>query len=180
MHIEENREGVGSSIFLGKTLLTDLGYGITQFLPILMEVACTARSNHEMAFEGNKPYDSYLPSTLYIEEPEINLHPKLQSQLADLFIEANKEFDIQFIIETHSEYLIRKLQFLTAKGQIKPEETSIYYLQHPDRVPQGEKQVKKIEINKDGTLSDEFGSGFFDEADNIAIQLFALKKIQNN
>lgn len=149
-------------------LLADLGYGVSQVLPLLLQICLTAIDN---------------PGTnakLFIEEPETNLHPALQSKLADMFVDAGKKFNIQFIIETHSEYLIRKLQFLTAKGVITPNDTNIYYFYPPGNVPGGEKQVKKISIQEDGSLSDDFGSGFFDEADNIALELFLLKKNQYN
>jgi predicted ATPase len=91
-----------------------------------------------------------------------------------MFIDAARTFNIQFIIETHSEYLIRKLQYLTAKGEIKPEDTVIYYFYPPDDVPPGEEQVKRIDIQEDGSLTDDFGRGFFDEADNLAIDLYTL------
>jgi hypothetical protein len=40
--------------------------------------------------------------------------------------------------------------------------------------------VKKIEIMQDGRLSDYFGEGFFDEADNLAMKLFVLNKNTSN
>ncbi len=50
-----------------------------------------------------------------LEEPESNLHPNLQSKLADFLIDASDRFGIKWVIETHSEYFIRKLQYWTAK-----------------------------------------------------------------
>ena len=58
-----------------------------------------------------------------------------------MFIETSEKFNIQFFIETHSEYLIRKLQYLTAKKEIKPEDSVIYYFNHPDEVAKGAEQV---------------------------------------
>ena len=58
--------------------------------------------------------------------------------------------------------------------------TQLYYFNHPDNVPKGEEQVKKININKDGSLTDNFGEGFFDEADKIALELFLLTQVQKN
>ncbi len=125
-----------------------------------------------------KPWTQF-NNILLIEEPEANLHPKFQSLLADMFVDANKQFEIQFILETHSEYLIRKLQYLTAKKDIKPDDTVIYYLHDPNNIPEGEKQVKKINIKEDGNLTDDFGEGFYDEAINLKLELLKLKNANN-
>jgi predicted ATPase len=156
-----------------KVLLADYGHGISQILPIIMALI---PQSIEMDPVGKGVDTFYRPKVIIIEEPENSLHPALQSTLADMFIEAAILFNIQLIIETHSEYLIRKLQYLTAKGKISPEHTQIYYFYHPEKVPQGEKQVKKINIKKDGFLSSEFGDGFFDESGRLMIELL---KTQN-
>ena len=113
LHIERDIQGVGSRIYMAKseekTLLADLGYGVTQFLPILFKIAVLARENYSGRI------DMFRPSILMIEEPETNLHPRFQSLLADLFFDASRSFNIQFILETHSEYLIRKFQYLVGK-----------------------------------------------------------------
>ncbi|KXX70091.1 DUF3696 domain-containing protein [Flammeovirga sp. SJP92] len=157
-------KGIASDVIItnkkGHALdLADLGYGISQLLPILLKIAL---NDHR---------------SLLIEEPETNLHPRLQSKLADLIIDASLRYETDFLIETHSEYLIRKLQYWTAKRKITPYQSKIYYLYNPERVPEGKSQVALLNILKDGELDNEFGEGFFDEADNIAIELFHLKQI---
>jgi len=157
--------GIQLNIMKGdkKINIVDLGYGITQFLALLLRIFCSAK-------EGK--------IIMAIEEPETNLHPKYQSKLADLFFDAYKQFGIHFIIETHSEYLIRKLQYMTAKGDVKPDETVIHYIGNPDatkREPE-EEQVRIIHIQANGDLSQPFGKGFFDEADNLAMQLWSFSK----
>jgi AAA15 family ATPase/GTPase len=173
LEISNSVPGVGMLVTIGGRPLADLGYGLTQLIPILLEIILTGYRNHDDDHYTHHPYGGFLfSSTLIIEEPETNLHPKYQSMLAELFVDASKQFEIQFILETHSEYLIRKLQYLTGKGDLKPADTSLYYFYHPDEKPKNEKQVKKIEIMEDGRLSDCFGQGFFDEADNLATQLY--------
>ena len=147
--------------------LKDYGYGISQVLPILHSIKLAPYLDSQVKW-------MYI-NNIYIEEPESNLHPKYHSLLADFFVDAIKEFRIQFIIETHSEYLIRKLQYLTAKKEITPNDTAIYYFHHPDQIPKGQKQVKRIDILKDGSLSDDFGSGFFDEAANLVSSIWEAR-----
>lgn len=172
--IERNAEGLGTHLYIvknnKKTLLTDMGHGVSKILPIILQIVLTAIDNVEFN------------AILFIEEPESNLHPALQSKLADLFVEATETFNIQFVIETHSEYLIRKLQYLTTSNQstFTAEDSVIYYLHNPENIPLGESQIKKINIMKNGNLSDDFGEGFFDEADRIAMELFLLNRNQKN
>ncbi|MBR2261880.1 MAG: AAA family ATPase [Paludibacteraceae bacterium] len=86
--------------------LAEKGMGSIQMMVLLFKIATLI-----------KKYKSYsqgvgLRPIILIEEPEQNLHPSLQSKLADLFFEINEKYKIRFIVETHSEYLIRRAQVL--------------------------------------------------------------------
>ncbi len=165
-----------------KFLLSDLGFGYAQLIPILFTILRVASESivwQAKYIEVIKRCLSFEESRnerpkIFIEEPESNLHPDFQAKLADLFVKASKLFGIQFIIETHSEYLIRQLQCLTARKDINPEDISIYYFNNPIKIPEGEKQVNKIEIRQDGILKQDFGSGFYDQAANSTYDLFRL------
>lgn len=157
---------------VGDKYLNDIGYGISQLASIILGVVIKAYELRDTAYGSG--------SLMLVEEPETNLHPGLQSKLGDFFLDSVKSFNHQFIIETHSEYLIRKLQYLIAKGEAKPEDVAIYYFHDPNNIPKGEKQVKKITILEDGSLSDDFGPGFFDEAANLALSLFDVRKNRQN
>lgn len=149
-----------------RVALADLGFGFSQLIPIVLKIINTVESNSEI---------------LIIEEPEANLHPNLQSKLADIFALTVKTFPrLNLIIETHSEYLIRKLQYLTAKGDISPDDTSIYYFNADKYVSQQEPKVKQIEIRENGNLSDTFGPGFYDETTRLQFDLMKLNQEQNN
>lgn len=141
----------------GKILdLADLGFGVTQLLPILIHIV-VCKTDY-----------------LILEEPETNLHPAIQSKLADMLFDAHKKFHINFIVETHSEYFIRKLKYLTAiKSQgITTNDSIIYYFNEPNH----RQMVKTIRILQDGTLDDDFGTGFFDETDKLAMSLYNVRK----
>jgi energy-coupling factor transporter ATP-binding protein EcfA2 len=112
-----------------------------------------------------------------IEEPESNLHPNNQTKIADLLIDAAWKFGHQFLIETHSEYLVRKLQFFIASGKIKSEDVQIYYF---DKSKDGGLKIESINILSDGSLSRPFGSGFFDESDRISLDLFVARRNNMN
>lgn len=149
--------------------LVNFGFGYSQIASLIYQVVASDFVRHE-------PMSSVRPCTLLLEEPEANLHPKFQSLLANFLADAYEIFDMNFLIETHSEYMIRKFQYLVAKGEMKPEDIAIYYFHDPDNIPKGEKQIKKISIFEDGSLSDDFGPGFFDEAANLELELLKLKR----
>ena len=93
-----------------------------------------------------------------------------------MFVEAYQKYNIHFIIETHSEYLIRKLQVMVADKEnvLSPNDVSLNYVEKDEN---GVSTNRKIEIHEDGGLSDSFGSGFYDEADSLALDLFRKKDI---
>lgn len=169
--IFENIEGVATSLYLKKgdesTALADLGYGVTQFLPILLKVSL------EIPIRESKQGFSYVKKLMLLEEPETNLHPKFQSLMADFLVDALNTFEIRFLLETHSEYLIRKIQLLTAEEMITTEDSAIYYFPVPNSVENS--KISKIRINNNGSLDSDFGSGFFDEATNLKLELLRKK-----
>ena len=120
---------------------SDVGVGISQILPVIVEGVI--REN----------------STICVEQPEIHLHPKLQADLAEFFVDTCK--NNQWIIETHSEALMLRLQkLLRMKDErIKPEDISIVYV-HP--TSNGSK-LHHIRLDEHGSFRDEWPAGFFDE-----------------
>ena len=96
--------------------ITDVGFGVSQVLPALVQ-----------AF--------YCPpnSTIWMEQPEIHLHPQVQAELADVFISATqarengKERHVQLIVESHSEHFLNRLQLHIAKGTVSPEDVAVYF-----------------------------------------------------
>ena len=194
LSVKYDEEGLGATIRLHKNsedtigrLLSDEGYGITQLVSILLQIESAILSakgeyvhRYHPANIGIDGYDydkfHYEMKTICIEEPEIHLHPKYQSLLADMFVEAYQKYNIHFIIETHSEYLIRKLQTMVASknNELGSGDVSIYYIASNDECD-GVDKVRKINIMEDGRLSSPFGTGFFDEADNLAMELLNIK-----
>lgn len=92
--------------------LRDVGIGISQVLPVLTLA--------HFAPAG---------STIILEEPEIHLHPLAQSVLADLFVETSNKRQVQFIVETHSEHLFRRMQTLIAQRKTKLQHFAMYFVE---------------------------------------------------
>lgn len=148
-------------------LLADEGYGVTQLASLLLNIEL---------FIPDRTESHIVPRYICVEEPEIHLHPKYQSLLADMFVEAYQKYNIHFIIETHSEYLIRKLQVMVAdkENKLSPNDVSINYVEKDDT---GTSHNRQIKILDDGSLDGKFGTGFFDEAASLAVTLFKSKNV---
>lgn len=151
--------------------IIDVGYGISQVLPI---VAQLAKIRH-----GRKRYNRISPfdptnRTFVIEQPELHLHPGAQAELANLFVDIvsqnNKENSVDILIETHSEHLIRRLQALVADKNvnISNDQVKIYYV---DKDENNEAFVTEMRILENGQFEKEWPSGFFDKAYELSKEL---------
>lgn len=153
----------------GKMNLADMGMGTNQLMVLLLSLATIM---FEEGYHGKDGGKSFVPKFIIIEEPEQNLHPCLQSKLADLISEVALDGSYKFLIETHSEYFIRRTQVLVAEMNIENEEElakqnpfKVYYFP-AEGIPYD------MIYRPDGRFSEEFDKGFFDEASNLAISLF--------
>ena len=148
----EKRKG-----YPGGVDLADKGMGSIQLVILLLRLATLIHK-----YKGQQ-------LTILLEEPEQNLHPAVQSLLSDLIFNINQNYFVRFIIETHSEYLIRKTQVKVAgldKYLNRIENPfKVYYLPDNGSMPY------EMEYRKDGKFSNEFGSGFFDEANKLLFDI---------
>lgn len=130
--------------------LADVGFGLSQVMPMIVA-------------------DLNLPDGggLLINQPEIHLHPSSQALLANYFSERRGRR--QYIVETHSEYLINRLRLLVVKGQLPANEVSIIYCAADDK---GGSVVYPITIGSNGALEgapQEFFSTYSADAFGIAM-----------
>lgn len=146
----------------------DMGHGITQLLSILLNIEVQII---RQAIRGNDKERC----TLCFEEPEVSLHPSWQSKLAEIFFDAYKSYGIEFIIETHSEYMLRKSQVMVNKMNFTNEKEllsknhpfSVYYFDNQGRNKPCYEMIYRI----DGKFSNQFGPGFFDESTNLLFEI---------
>ncbi|MBF0260794.1 MAG: DUF3696 domain-containing protein [Magnetococcales bacterium] len=111
--------------------LRDVGIGISQVLPVLTAAY--------FAPEG---------STIILEEPEIHLHPSAQSLLAELFVEVSEKRNVQFLVETHSEHLFRRMQTLIAQGRTDNDNVAMYFVERKN----DESELRRLEVDAFGTV----------------------------
>ncbi len=148
--IAENRKEyevrVRRSASSAEVALTDVGFGVSQILPVL--TLCY------YAPEG---------STLILEQPEIHLHPSVQAGLADVFIDAIRTRKIQIILESHSEHLLRRLQRRIAEEKLRPDETALYFIDTDG----GESGAQALEVDLFGNIHNWPANFFGDEMGDL-------------
>lgn len=88
-------------------------------------------------------------SLIGIEEPEVHLHPKAQSELAKVLIEIASEEKKNLILTTHSEHILYRLLMEVAKGNLKPENLVIYHFKLTE---EGITEAKELSFDKKGRL----------------------------
>lgn len=154
-----------------KENLADLGKGSARICIAILKIASVVFNISKPTIQENTSKYQFRKQ-ICIEEPEAFLHPNWQSRFADLILLALEYGDISFLIETHSEYLIRKLQFFAAKGKVSRDKILIYYLRNKEMLKDQEPQLKTITIRETGQLSSGFDSGFFDETPSLILGLF--------
>ncbi|WP_258224662.1 AAA family ATPase [Aeromonas sp. HMWF014] len=137
--------------------LTDVGFGISQALPILVQAYLSPKN-----------------SITIIEQPEIHLHPKMQAWLADALISIAIYDEKKFIIETHSEALIRRvrLRIVDPENKLTVDDVNIYHVEKK-KINQDSSQLTRVEINELGDI--EWPSGFMDVEINDTLMIQKMK-----
>ncbi|MDZ4422664.1 DUF3696 domain-containing protein [Bacillus cereus] len=147
-----------------KNNLIDVGHGLSQLIPIVVQT---------FLHQSKTSYDAKhsLAKLHIIEQPELHLHPSAQACLIDLFIEGTREnygFKNKFLVETHSEHMIIRLRRYIVEGKINPEEVAIYYTEKLKS--KNHNIIRKLKIDEFGNISN-WPEGFFEEDYNEVLKL---------
>ena len=123
-----------------ETPLTDVGFGVSQVLPVLVLLY-------------------YVPegATVLMEQPEIHLHPAVQSGLADVMLNVAKVRNLQIVVESHSEHLMRRLQRRVAEGKESPEDVKLYFVKSKEGNFVKSKEGKEVTAHAEDLRLNEWG-----------------------
>jgi predicted ATPase len=146
---------------LPKVKLTDVGFGLSQVLPVIVECF-------------------YVPpgSIVIFEQPEIHLHPKVQADLADLFVDAVRAREggvpraCQFIIESHSEHFLRRLQRRIAEEVLPASDAALYFV----NTREGEARLEALDVDAYGNIKNWPEDFFGDEMGDLVARTEAQAK----
>lgn len=140
-----------------EVLITDVGFGVSQILPVL--VLCF-----------------YVPegSTVILEQPELHLHPAVQAGLADVFIDAWKKRGVQILVESHSEHLLNRLQRRIAEERIPKDDVGLFFCE----MDEDRSELKTLALDEYGNIKNWPKDFFGDQFGEIAATSKAVLKRQ--
>ncbi len=122
--------------------IIDVGYGVSQILPILVQILNYGISKHTKSEYEDIPY-------FLLQQPEVHLHPRAQAELSSLLANMTNQGNQSFIVETHSDYMIDRARIEIRKGNIKPEDVSLIYFEPKGNIV----KVHNIGFDKMGNLT---------------------------
>lgn len=114
-----------------ETSLFDVGFGLNQFIPIIVA---------DLQLKDG--------STLFVAEPEIHLHPDVQAKFGDYLVRQIDNKKKNYVIETHSEYFLNRIRMAIVKGTLKEENLSVYYLENGG----DDTKIHKLKFTKSGSI----------------------------
>jgi predicted ATPase len=113
--------------------VADVGFGVLQTLPVLVALRVASKGQ-----------------LVYLEEPEMHLHPRAQVKLADILADAAKR-GVRVVAETHSSLLLRAVQTLVAKGELPADLVRLHWF---SRNNAGVTHVKSVVPDENGAFGD--------------------------
>ena len=122
-----------------KVNIIDVGYGVSQILPILVRIL-----NPDISQSTRRQLGFSL-----LQQPEVHLHPRAQAEFASLLARLADNGDRSFIVETHSDYMIDRARIEIRRGTICPEDVSLIYFEPKGNVV----KVHNISFDKMGNMN---------------------------
>jgi len=141
--------------------LIDVGYGVSQALPLITELLRSGRQ-----------------TTHLLQQPEVHLHPSAQAALGSFFCQIAGPRRRQLIVETHSDYLLDRVRMdiRDGKGRLKPEDVSILYFERQDL----DVRIHSLRLDKEGNVREappSYGRFFMQEVSRSVRG--RLRKLEN-
>lgn len=141
-----------------KVPIRDCGTGIIQSLPIVVRACLRCQK----------------PTLIVLEEPETHLNPSAHADLCQLISEsAQKDKNKKYLIETHSQTFILRLQYLLAAGKLNVDDVAIYFVHFDEQV--GSSSLQKVDVKSDGSIPN-WPQGMFAE---VLQEALAINSIRN-
>jgi predicted ATPase len=119
--------------------IADVGFGVSQTLPVIVALL-TAQAGQ----------------LIYIEQPEIHLHPRAQVAIAEVFADAANR-GVRVVVETHSELFLMGVQSLVAEGKLAPDKVKLHWF---TRQENGNTKITSADLDESGSFGEDWPEDF--------------------
>ena len=141
--------------------LKDVGVGVSQVIPVVV-AALFAKPGH----------------IVIVEEPESHLHPLAQAKLAELLASVSAARGVQFIVETHSEHLFRRMQTLMARQKVLPGQAAMYFVEREGQAAKL-RELKLDDLGRVANWPDKFfGDSLGETREQTALAIQRAKELR--
>ncbi len=129
--------------------IMDVGYGVSQILPILVKIIMDKYNRENRNSQTSKSFNPNLSTRFLLQQPEMHLHPQAQAAFGSLLVHfAENGKGQNFLVETHSDYIVDRICTEIRDGIILPENVSLVY----HEMKKGYVQLHNITFDKMGNL----------------------------
>ena len=140
--------------------IMDVGYGVSQILPVILGIIYSVpRSAFHIALWGH--VERFL-----LQQPEVHLHPRAQAAFGSLLVKLVKDDDKEFIVESHSDFILDRLKYEIKEGNILKDDVGILFFDTEKK----KTKVWQIDLNEKGlpeSLPESYRRFFLDEGDKV-------------
>ena len=158
MEVRESSYGK-YNIYLGDDLISNVGSGISQALPIILNILISSKGR-----------------IIFLEEVEQNLHASAQAKIADMIIFYSL-FNRKFVVETHSEHILNRVRLRKIQFEKRFDTENLFNIYFVSNDEEKGSYAEKISLNKKGQFeSDKVRIGFFDQSQLDTLEI--IKEIK--
>ena len=158
MEVRESSYGK-YNIYLGDDLISNVGSGISQALPIILNILISSKGR-----------------IIFLEEVEQNLHASAQAKIADMIIFYSL-FNRKFVVETHSEHILNRVRLRKIQFEKRFDTEKLFNIYFVSNDEEKGSYAEKISLNKKGQFeSDKVRKGFFDQSQLDTLEI--IKEIK--
>ena len=138
--------------------IMDVGYGVSQILPVILDIIYSSSERERMFRRHGERF--------LLQQPEVHLHPRAQAAFGSLLAELAKEENKEFIVESHSDFILDRLKYEIKEGNISKDDVGILFFDTEEK----KTKIWQIDLNEKGlpeSLPESYRRFFLDEGDKV-------------
>ena len=138
--------------------IMDVGYGVSQILPVILDIIYSSSERERMFRRHGERF--------LLQQPEVHLHPRAQAAFGSLLAKLAREENKEFIVESHSDFILDRLKYEIKEGNISKDDVGILFFDTEEK----KTKIWQIDLNEKGlpeSLPESYRRFFLDEGDKV-------------